>query len=424
MQQIIPVLLLALFTNALQAQQAPQKMPAIKTANHFFLDSLLQTNAQLKPILARKKELNIQIIYTKIDRTENNEPLFTDYTYNLNTKNYFYPASTVKMPIAFLALEKLNELKKQGVDKYTAMVTDSSFNKQSAVYTSPTAKNSVPSIAHYIKQIFLVSDNDAFNRLYEFLGQEYIQKKLKKKGYGDAIIRHRLQTPFTLEQNKATNPVSFYDTSGNLLYAQPEAYSNAKYALLDVKLGNGYYQGNILVREPFDFSLKNRVYLQDQHNILRSVLFPDSYSQKKQFNLTKDDYDFLLHWMSAYPKESQYPYYDSTNYWDAYCKFILHGSEKKPLPNYIRIFNKPGDAYGFLTDIAYVVDVKNNVEFMISATIACNTDGIFNDDKYDYDGIGFPFMKNLGQTIYTYELKRERKYKPDLTKFTINYQQQ
>jgi len=413
------ILFISLFVSA--QKKAISRPPA---SDRDFLDSLLKTSNELKPLLQQKKELGIQIIYTKIDRDAKNIPHFTDYTYQISRNKYFYPASTVKMPIAFLALEKLNEMNHKGVNKYTTMVTDSGSEKQSFVYTHPSAENSVPSIAHYIKQIFLVSDNDAFNRLYEFLGQEYIQKQLKKKGYPDAIIRHRLQTPLTIEQNKLTNPVSFYDSSGKFLLTQEMKYSEAKFETLDLMFGKGYYRGTQLVNEPFDFSLKNRVYLQDQHNILRSILFPEATNAKHLFNLEKDDYNFLLHWMSAYPRESKYPYYDSSNYWDAYCKFVLFGSEKKEVPNCIRIFNKPGDAYGFLTDIAYVVDFKNNIEFMLSATISCNSDGIYNDDKYDYETVGFPFMKNLGMTIYDYELKRERKQKPDLTKFSINYQQQ
>ena len=88
----------------------------------------------------------------------------------------------------------------------------------------------------------------------------------------------------------------------------------------------------------------------------------------------------------------------------------------------IRIFNKIGDAYGFLNDIAYIVDFESGVEFMLSATIYCNSDEIFNDDKYDYDTVGFPFMQHLGQVMYEYELKRIKKNKPDLSKFLItNY---
>jgi hypothetical protein len=82
-----------------------------------------------------------------------------------------------------------------------------------------------------------------------------------------------------------------------------------------------------------------------------------------------------------------------------------------------------GDAYGFLTDAAYVVDFKNNIEFMLSATILCNSDGIYNDDQYEYETVGFPFMKNLGKVIYDYELHRPRKNAPDLSLFKIDYSQ-
>ena len=421
MKNILTILTLLIVINI----NAQKKMTNLfTTKNNQLLDSLLQSNPALKSVLQNKVEANVQIIYTKIDRDENNIPQFTDYTYNLNKNNYFYPASTVKMPIAFLALEKLNELNKYGIDKNTTMLTDSNYSKQSMVFTQPTAENSNPTIANYIKQIFLVSDNDAFNRLYEFLGQEYIQKRLKKKGYSDVAIRHRLQISLTQEQNKATNAISFYDTSGTVLYAQPAQYSKATFKEPIVQLGKGYYKGNQLINEPFDFTIKNRVYLQDLHNISRSVLFNEFVPAKQRFNLTKDDYDFVLHWMSAFPKESKYPSYNNVDYWDSYCKFLLLGSEKNAVPENIRIFNKVGDAYGYLIDVAYIIDTKNNIEFMVSVAISCNSDGIYNDDKYDYDKIGFPFMKNVGKTLYEYELKRERKHVPDLSKFKLTYEPQ
>jgi hypothetical protein len=325
------------------------------------------------------------------------------------------------MPIAFLALEKLNDLKIKGLSRTSTMITDSITDGQDVVYTHPTSENSAPSIEHYIKQIFLVSDNDAFNRLYEFLGQEYIQQKLKEKGYPDIIIRHRLSVTKTQEQNKQTNPVEFYDTTGNLLYQQPAQYSKAVYPTLNVYQGNGYYKAGKLINEPFNLSDKNRVYLQDQHHILQSVLFPETINPSKQFHITSDDQQFVKHWMSAYPRQSSYPYYDTANYWDAYCKFLYYGSEKGSLPNNIRVFNKVGDAYGFLTDITYFVDFESKVEFMLSANIYCNSDGIFNDDHYDYETVGFPFLKNLGQTIYEHELKRKKKVLPDLREFKIVY---
>jgi hypothetical protein len=92
------------------------------------------------------------------------------------------------------------------------------------------------------------------------------------------------------------------------------------------------------------------------------------------------------------------------------------------LPKGVRVFNKVGWAYGFMTDISYVADFEHNVEFMLTATLYCNSDGVLNDDKYDLDTVGQPFLYKLGQTIYQEELKRVRKYKPDLSAFKIKYE--
>lgn len=93
------------------------------------------------------------------------------------------------------------------------------------------------------------------------------------------------------------------------------------------------------------------------------------------------------------------------------------------MPKHIRVFNKVGWAYGFLTDVSYVIDVKNNLEYMLSATIYVNSDEVLNDSKYDYEEIGQPFMKQLGESIYQYEKNRTRKYVPNLANFKINHDQ-
>ena len=58
---------------------------------------------------------------------------------------------------------------------------------------------------------------------------------------------------------------------------------------------------------------------------------------------------------------------------------------------------------------------------MVSAVIYVNSDGILNDDKYEYDETGYPFFKELGNIIYQYELKRKRKYRPDLKNLQLHY---
>ena len=179
-----------------------------------------------------------------------------------------------------------------------------------------------------------------------------------------------------------------------------------------------------LVPEPFDFSMKNRLALEDLHSMLKSVMFPESVKATSRFNLTAGDYDFLRLYMSMVPGESTYPKYDTTEFWDNYVKFVYYGSEKTVPEKGVRIFGKTGTAYGYLSESCYFVDFDHQVEFMLTAVIYCNSDGIFNDDRYDYDSIGYPFFKNLGRTIYDYELKRTKKHRADPSRFRYNYQDQ
>jgi beta-lactamase class A len=392
------------------------------------MDILKQHPRLFDSLIQNNDNWQIKIIYTQIDRKANNEPLFTNHYFNIDPKQYFYPASTVKLPVSILALQKLNELKIPGLDKNATMITDAAYSRQAAAYNDPTSSDGRPTIPNYIKKIFLVSDNDAFNRLYEFLGQEYINNTLHNMGYDSVQIIHRLNISRTEDENRHTNPIKFYaapasshqrDTFEKIIYEQPLISSKLVYQQRNTFLGKGYLSGARTIKEPFDFSKKNRITLADLHSILQSVIFPEAVPKKQRFDLTKEDYEFLYRYMSMKPGESQFPQYDSI-YNGAYSKFLMYGG-KGDMDKDVRIFNKEGDAYGFLTDVAYIVDFKNNIEFFLSASIYCNSDGIFNDDHYDYENVGLPFLKNLGQVIYQYELGRKRNKIPDLSTFQLLY---
>lgn len=406
-----------------QKTTVPQKQTSNPVKTDSFLVALLTAYPQyFADILQNRNALKVQVIYTQINRDADNKPLFKDYFFNVDTNDYFYPASTIKMPVAFLALQKLNELKLPGMDKRSSLVTEQDYSGQTATYNDPSTPDGRPTVAQYIKKIFLVSNNDAFNRLYEFLGQEYINLRLHKMGYEDVQVRHRLSVSLTDDENRHTNPVSIYDSSAKLLYEQPMQFSNMKFSGRHDSVGQKYYDAdNHLTDHAMDFSAKNRISLEDEHHILRSVIFPNSVPQYQRFNFTPDDYHFLYQYMSQYPPETTYPSYDSATIWDGISKFLYWGAEKGTLPKNIRIFNKIGGAYGFLSDISYFVDFDKKIEFMLSAVIYCNSDGILNDDKYDYDSVGYPFMKNLGRVIYNYERKRKRDHEPDLSAFKIIY---
>ena len=104
----------------------------------------------------------------------------------------FIRASTIKLAGALLALEKLNQLGIAGVDRHTPVRIDSAASGQTAVREDPTAPDGLPTIAHYIRKLFAISDNDAYNRLYEFVGQQRMNEGLWEKGYRDVRLTHRL----------------------------------------------------------------------------------------------------------------------------------------------------------------------------------------------------------------------------------------
>jgi hypothetical protein len=272
----------------------------------------------------------------------------------------------------------------------------------------------------------LVSDNDAFNRLYEFVGREEINRKLKKYRLNNTRIIGRLAINDAGESTQHTNPIDFFD-GDKLIYHKPAQYDSKEYPmhLENMTQGKGYLDKNDkLVMEPFDFTQKNVYTIADQQAVLKRLLFPETYPKEQRYNLTPADYRFIYHYMSMFPTENIKPTYSKPEYYPAYCKFLFYGSDSTANiePN-IRIFNKVGDSYGYNIDNAYIVDFKNKVEFMVTAVVQSNEDGIYNDNKYEYATVCLPFLKNLGRILYQFELQRPKAQLPNLTKFKFNYQQ-
>jgi hypothetical protein len=357
-------------------------------------------------VLQDPPRFRVQILYTQIDRDAENRPTFRSFAYRLDPDEYFYPASTVKLPTAALALEKLRALDVTGLDRDTEMRTgDEAPGK---------------SVGRYVREVLLVSDNQAFNRLYDFVGQRPLNDSLRGKGFAGTRIMHRLETVLSVEENRRTGPVRFL-ADDTVVYEQPAAYSDVDLAAPEpILLGEAEIVGGERLERPKDFAVKNAYPLQAQHDVIKALMFPDDVPPAMRFDLGDDDYAFLYRNMSGYPGESGISEYaDPGRYPEGYVKFLMFGGDAPRVPDHLRIFNKVGDAYGFLTDAAYIVDFENNVEFILAATIYTNANRTFNDDRYEYDEIALPFMRDLGQAVYEVELARERPYVPDLGRFRV-----
>jgi hypothetical protein len=349
-------------------------------------ETLASDNPKIKKVMSNPEEFELQIIYTQIFRDKNNKVSFKDFTYNLNAVNYFYPASTVKLPIAILALEKLNTIK------------NTSKDTQYLIEGKPEKLR----FSEEITKVFAVSDNDASNNLFEFIGSDYLIDSMKAKGLAPFGVSNRVSIPNA--GNPITKPITLY-IDDNTIVNLPAIHNRPSFPLQlnKLKKGIGFMKDDVFVNEPFDFSNKNYYPLETLHNTMKRIVFPEVFTATERFNLTEKDREFILFSMQNLPKNAGY---NSTEYYDGYCKFFMFGDTKENIPSTIKIYNKVGDAYGTLIDCAYIVDFENKVEFIVSATLLVNKDGVFNDDKYEYDAIGFPFLAELGRQLYAKNLKK------------------
>lgn len=345
--------------------------------------ALASTDPDIKRVVDSLDQFEVQIKFTEIKR-DHGQVLFEDYEFQVNDSNYFYPASTVKLPIAVLALEKLNQL--------------DSLHRDTRFYVEGDSIETT--FAADIIKIFAVSDNRANNRMFEFLGQDAINKALQHKGIDSVRISHRLSTDDAYEIT--TTPLVVYLNDSTTIMLEGTINTTPEPLKMNkIRKGIGYYENDVLISEPFDFALKNRYPINAQHGLMKRLIFPEAFKENERFHISEAQREFILEAMQKLPREAGY---DSKEFYDSYVKFLIFGDNQGDIPDTIKIYNKVGYAYGTLTDCAYIHDKKNEVEFILTATILVNNDGIFNDDAYDYDTIGIPFLAALGREICTFEL--------------------
>ena len=349
--------------------------------------ALASKNPLIKKVMDNLEVHEVQIRYTQIDR-RNDSIIFTDFDFQVDSNTYFYPASTAKFPAAVATLEKLNE-------------TDS-LTMHTRFYVEGDSMETT--FASDISKIFAVSDNAANNRLIEFLGQDDLNWRMRNRGVEPIRIAHRLSVPDA--DDVTTKPLILYINDTTTVMSLPIINTPPKPLNLNkIQKGRAFYADDSLHMDPFNFSLKNYFPIEAQSALLKRIIFPKAFAKEQRFNLSEDQHAFLLEAMRTLPGKLGY---ETGEFYDSYVKFYMFGDHQDPMPEHIKIYNKVGYAYGTLTDCAYIQDTVNNIDFMLTSTILVNSNGIFNDDAYEYDELGIPFLAQLGRELYNHELKRKR----------------
>ncbi len=385
-----------------------------KKQKSIFDDIFDEDSKSFNTIVKNKEKHEIQILFSPITRHKDSIAI-EDHFFNYRPGEYFYPASSVKMPVAFMALQKLEDLRSSGIniDRNTPLQIDSTRSPQTAVLADSSNIGNHATIGHYIDKVFAVSDNDAYNRLYEFCGSDYINAGLKGKGiFTNSRIVHRVGVGgFSFDENKHTPSIHFLNDVGSSFFTQPKAVAQGNHLTIVDKTSKGvaYIDSkNKKIEEPFDFSKKNFINVRDLQESLRRLIFPEMYFEGERYNMRKEDREFLLESMAKLPKDHPYLADKLDEYYDSYVKFFLFGDSKEPMPEHIIIRNKVGFAYGYLTDCAYIQDTKEGIEYFLTATIHVNENQTYNDGVYEYDEIGIPFLGELGRLVHNYMIKNKK----------------
>ena len=367
-------------------------------------DDILGRMPRKLATLIDQPEHEVQAIYTRIERDAQQRVSLSTAMLGREPSRWFTAASWVKLPAVLLTAERLTSL---GLDATTRIV----------LAAPPATGNwdaAEPLDEHFertVRRLFTVSENVPFNRLYEYLGQREIGAALAAHGYPDVRVIARLGSG-DAERNRSVGDTRVLTAQGIDVEQHPARQNpeSPAFPFGAVAKGRGWQADDGTVTlGAHDFSHTNFIPLDSMHGMLTAFVFPETVSDHARWKISPALRRTILTELARWPRESKDPVYPAPEHFDGFAKYFIVGDSKADASPAVRQFSKCGQAYGYLQDCAYVVDRSAGVEFLLTATIYANADGILNDDVYEYDGISVPFLAALGRAVLEHERERPRR---------------
>lgn len=322
---------------------------------------------------------------------------------------YFYPASTIKLGAAVAALELLEQLR-------TASGFPVGPNSPITLWPRTTAgriervdpsnnEGGLITVAHEVRKTLLISDNEAFNRLYDLVGHRELNEALWRRGLRSTCVNHRLAMPeMPLDEHRKTPQVSI--ETGDRRQHEFTIPERASDLMVDnsgvpgLKVGVSHVLGGKRFEGPMHFLRRNRMALVDLQNLLVLIVRPDAAQSLGLPPLKLDEASrhLLADAMTQYPRLSANPRVSEKDYPDEWGKLFLKGLTRVVPKDELTITNKFGQAYGFMIENAYV-EAKDRVPFFLSTVMYTNASEIVGGDRYEYDSIAKPFFDDLAEAV-------------------------
>lgn len=346
-----------------------------------------------RAIAADPARYRLQLGLTRIDGPDT-APRLRHRHFRLDRREWQSPASLVKLPLAIMALERIAALRRAG----HAVDLDSPLQLSNAPACTVWGRNPEP-LRRTLTALFAISDNPAYNRLYDWLGPAAIHARFADWGFSDARLWSRFAA-CPPESHRVGADWAFLDDAGQELVsgrADPP-YTPAAHPLGTVRFGTAWMEAGRRIEGPTDFSERNHLSLADVHGILLRLVAPDAFPASSRYALDPADRQTLLGLMALTPPQSRDPVYAEADYPAHYNRYLFVGEGLRPQPAGLTLSGKVGEAYGFLSDSVYAHD-RDGLRFVLSAALYVNADDVLNDGSYEYAARGRPFLAWLGHAV-------------------------
>ncbi len=360
-----------------------------------FVD-VLRRDPELSPTLEDAERRRVQILVS-VPSMPGQPPSIARHGFRVDAE-YFYPASAVKLCGAVAALEKLEELRRErpdaGLD--TPIRYEDLRGRTSALEVT---------LRQDLERALVVSDNDAYNRLFELVGREELGARIARWGLTSTRVVHRVgdgrgPTAPGMWLLGDGGPTRVSSRGGPIAPLPPIAGLRVGVAHVDPR---GH-----LVPEPLDFSEKNRIGLRDLQDLLVAVTRPDLLDEQRAPRISTSDRAALLGILRMLPSEtSPRGLPRPPRALDAQLK-PLHAAVAAAMPDAsIATYGKSGRAYGFTVVSSYIVDETTKRSAFVAIAMYTNDDETLNDDLYDYATVADPFVERIGHLVAREILARD-----------------
>lgn len=361
----------------------------------------------VKSIVSDAKTHRAQVLLREVRSRESASDCVIRRGFRVDAE-YVYPASAIKTVAAVEALEFVqrwnarDESTDLGLDSVLWYRRPADFENLEETDFSWSHGGRLRDI---VEETLVVSSNEAFNKLFDLVGHEQLNRGMWDAGLESVRLRHRMFSKRTVDEQKWSPNVAVETETDDAGEPSRETIRPERTSALElpdvavdrVKVGERHtsFITGEFHDEPMDFSSKNYISLEDFQKLMVALHRPDL-TEDVDFSDLGEYREFLTETLGSHPEA------DSESKREELARRfspMLPGVRDVLADDRITYQNKAGRAYGFHLDNARIVDEESGSEVFVTAAVYVNENEELNDNEYEYDEKSYPFLRAVGRTV-------------------------